>query len=650
MTRMKHSPRVPACLLVALITLLAGCEQFVSADTRIKRAGKLLESGSYAEALLELKNALDDQPGDPRALMDMARVQMRLGHFEDVDKTLGLASTAGVAGADVQALRAELMLATGRAEELLKKLDEKDLALAPRDTRELRVRALGALQRCEEAMPLARVALTEDPTRIPLRLVMAECALRRDHLDAALAELAAAQKENPRHAETWMMLARIHQLTGKPVEAKAAWEKAAGFAASQLSIPQQVVMYSALADTQVARLDTAGLRATRDALLAVVPGSVLVEYVGANVALLDGDADTAVATLQKLLHTNAAFHPGRALLGSALLAQGNLEQARQQIGRLASDVPGSSSFRLAGSLVLKLQSEKSETEAQWLTLAGVHAALGQPALSRAALVHAAEISPRSREVALAQSRLDLRIGDIAGAQRRSQDLLRQYPDDPGVLAFEADVRNASGDFAAAAAALEKLRLKSPSSALAVATHQARRRAAQANALEPLESWLAAHPADVGVRRVYAEGLRLAGDNRGAIREYERVVAEQPEDVGSLNNLAWLYHVEHDERALVVSQRAWGKAPGVAEVVDTHGWLLVESGDLAEGLRLLRQADASAGTRQGEIRFHYATALSRAGQRDEAVRLLEDLMANAGPFPSREQAGALLQSLAGKQST
>ena len=123
---------------------------------------------------------------------------------------------------------------------------------------------------------------------------------------------------------------------------------------------------------------------------------------------------------------------------------------------------------------MKLQDAQNETEAHWLTLAGVHAALGQPAISRAALEHAAEIAPQSRDVALALSRLDLRTGDVAGATRRSAELLRQYPDDPAVIAFEADVRNASGDFAAAAAALDRMRQKSPSAALAVATYQARR--------------------------------------------------------------------------------------------------------------------------------------------------------------------------------
>ena len=650
MTRKNLFPRVHACLLVGLFTALAGCEQFVSADTRIQRAGELLDEGAYAESLLELKNALNDKPGDPRALLGLAKVQMRLGHYEDVDKTLAQAESAGAPAAEVRALRADFMLGTGRAEELLGTLDDEASALPADERRELRVRALAALQRCEQAMPLARVALAEDAKRVSLRLVMAECSLRRDHLPAALAELAAAQKENPRDAESWMMLGRIHQLTGKPVEAKTAWEKAAEFAPGQLSVPQQVVLYSALADAQVARVDTPGLRDTRKATLAIVPGSALAEYLGANVDLLDGKVDAAVGTLQKLLNTNPSFHAGRALLGSALLAQGNLEQARQQIGRLASDVPSSAPFRLAGNLVLRLQSEKSETEAHWLTLAGVHAALGQPALSQAALEHAAGIAPQSRDVALAQSRLDLRIGDTAGAARRSAELLKKFPDDPGVLTFEADVRSASGDHAGAAASLDKLRVKSPTAALAVAIHQARRRASMANALEPLEQWLAGHPSDVGVRRVYAEGLRLASDQRGAIREYEKVVAALPDDVGSLNNLAWLYHLEGDPRALDVSQRAWGKAPAVPEVADTYGWLLVESGATAQGLKILREADASAGARQGEIRFHYASALAKDGQKQEAVSLLQDLLTNAGPFPSREQAAALLQSLGGPQST
>ena len=73
MTRMSFLGRVPATLLVAFLGMLSGCEQLVSVETRITRAEKLLDSGAYTEALLELKNALDDQPGFQQAATEFPR-------------------------------------------------------------------------------------------------------------------------------------------------------------------------------------------------------------------------------------------------------------------------------------------------------------------------------------------------------------------------------------------------------------------------------------------------------------------------------------------------------------------------------------------------------------------------------------------------
>ena len=633
-------------LLVALLAGLAGCDLFVGADARVERAEALLAEGAYSEALVELKNAVDKDPNNPRAQFALARAQLQLGQFDAADKALAQARTSGTEAAQADALHAEILLARGAAAELLTLLDGGKFAADAQRQRELRARALAGARRCEESMVLARELLAADPDNSRLSITLAECLLARGNLAGARAELEAAQKANDEDAEVRMALARVNQLSGRSDEAFADWQKAAQLAAGRLTLPQQVVLYSALADQQVARLDLAGLRKTRDAVLGAVPGSALAEYLGANVALLEGKPDVAASTVQKLLASDQNFHAGRALLGSALLAQGNLEQARQQIGTLSGNLPGSASFRLANKMVIGLQASASQTENYWLGVAGIHGALGQPMMARSALERAAEIAPGSRQVELSQGRLDLRTGNVKGAQDRANKLRAKYPDDPVVLVFFADANKAGGDFGAVMQALETLGKTTPSAALAMSMYEARRNAKLANPSQPLADWLAAHPDDSAVRRLHAEALTLQGDHAAAAREYEKVLTTQPGEVGTLNNLAWIYHLQRDPRALETSRRAWQAAPKVPEVADTHGWLLVESGAVKEGLAILQEADAAAGARQPEIRYHYASALARAGNRQEAARLLQDLLVNGGSFPSREQAEALRRSLTG----
>jgi tetratricopeptide (TPR) repeat protein len=633
-----------------ILTVLAGCDLLVDANQRIERGETLLDEGRYNEALVELKNAIADQPGDARTLLALARTHLQLGQFDAADKALNEARATDAEAARIDGLRAEVMLARGHPQDLLAALDGATLSLAGDQPRDYRVRALAAMGRCEEAMPLAREALADAGAKGVVRVSFAECLARRGNSAAAIAELERVLQSDPRDALAQVSLGGVMQMLGRTREAEDAWRKAAQAAPGRLSVPQLVVLYSALADAQVARGDLDGLRATRDAVLASAPGSGLADYLGANVALLEGKADVAVSSLQKLLVANRDFRPARVLLASALLAQGKLEQVRQEVNTLVREAPDAANYKAAGKLVNGLEASGNQGSGYWVTAAGVHAALGQPLMARAALDRALGMEPGSRNALLARAQLDLRMGDTSGAARRATELAARFPDDAGIRRFEADARAAAGDFTGAAAALEAASRREPSGALAIAAYRVRLRGGLADPLQPLEQWLAGNPDDRIARQQYAEALRMAGDNAAAVRELEKVVAQQPDHVGALNNLAWLYHLQRDSRALATSRRAWERAPRIPEVADTYGWLLVESGSVAEGLDVLAKADAAAGSRQPEIRFHYAAALARRGERDRAAALLRDVLANGGPFPSEAQAAELLRSLGGEQST
>jgi len=208
----------------------------------------------------------------------------------------------------------------------------------------------------------------------------------------------------------------------------------------------------------------------------------------------------------------------------------------------------------------------------------------------------------------------------------------------------ANAQSANGDHVAAVATLEKLYGQSPKNSLAMAIHEERKRGSLGNQNAVLEGWLKDHPGDRVIRFALAESLRAAGDNAGAAAEFQTLVEQEPRDVASLNNLAWVYYLLKDKRAVATAKRAYDLAPKVASVADTYGWLLVESGALREGLEVLQPTDAAAGGVQPEIRYHYASALVRSGQKDQARVMLDDLLTNSPEFDNREEAEALLRSV------
>ena len=68
----------------------------------------------------------------------------------------------------------------------------------------------------------------------------------------------------------------------------------------------------------------------------------------------------------------------------------------------------------------------------------------------------------------------------------------------------------------------------------------------------------------------------------------------------------------------LARQAVKLAPQSAGVLDTLGWILVEDGQIEEGLGYLTKA-ASLPNADAEIRYHLAAALARGKRQPEARR-------------------------------
>jgi Tfp pilus assembly protein PilF len=109
-----------------------------------------------------------------------------------------------------------------------------------------------------------------------------------------------------------------------------------------------------------------------------------------------------------------------------------------------------------------------------------------------------------------------------------------------------------------------------------------------------------------LQAVTAQNAKRVDD---AITWYEKAVEVSPNATIALNNLAWLYYEKKDPRAEALAQRAAQLAPGTAEVLDTYGWILVETGKVKEGVEILERAANIAPGNQ-EILAHLKAAKAR----------------------------------------
>jgi Tfp pilus assembly protein PilF len=141
----------------------------------------------------------------------------------------------------------------------------------------------------------------------------------------------------------------------------------------------------------------------------------------------------------------------------------------------------------------------------------------------------------------------------------------------------------------------------------------------------------------------AESVMQRKDYNAAARLYRGILAEQPKNPLVLNNLAWTLGQLKDPAAIEYAETANTLAPDSPAILDTLGWMLVESGKDARGLELLTKASDLAPSATA-IRLHLAQALLKNGQKGAARKQLEVLAGTTEDSAIKQEAKNLLSTL------
>ena len=150
----------------------------------------------------------------------------------------------------------------------------------------------------------------------------------------------------------------------------------------------------------------------------------------------------------------------------------------------------------------------------------------------------------------------------------------------------------------------------PSEIVAEALLQHYQKAEQKEQLETfLNDWSKKMP--TSYRAALLQAITAQNNNKPdeALKWYEKSVEIAPNMPIALNNLAWMYYERKDPRALELAKRAAQLAPSSAEILDTYGWILVETGKVKEGIEILERAASIASNNQ-DILQHLKAAKTR----------------------------------------
>jgi putative PEP-CTERM system TPR-repeat lipoprotein len=205
-----------------------------------------------------------------------------------------------------------------------------------------------------------------------------------------------------------------------------------------------------------------------------------------------------------------------------------------------------------------------------------------------------------------------------------------------------DARMASEKYTEAEASYAQAWERKPSTTLAIKLSEASKRSGKPDqAIDALLTWLADHPDDARARQFLGTTYQDMGQNSKAIQAYEKVLALAPDNVVALNNLAWLYSLNEDPRALDLAERVYQANPNNAGIQDTYGWILVQQGQVDKGRRLLKQAMEQL-SEVPEVRYHYAVALLKSGEEKEARQMLGKLLDEGQSFEGRDEVEQFLR--------
>lgn len=613
-----------------------------------------LNLGSTQQAEQHLRKYLEKNPDNLYARKMLATSLLRGGQTPDALAVLAPALKGGEP-ADVQllALAGESYM---QARDFNKATQyfEKATALEPKAASLRTSLGLSKLGKGDKAQGLsdleAATALDSKSLQSGIALIRAEIGQRNfDKALAAAAQLAKSQPTNP----------ELSQLAG--VAALGKGDAAAARASFERALSQQATYFpavSSLVQLDVYEKKTDAARARLLAFLEKDKKSVDAMTALAGLAVVREQPDEALTWLEKA----HAEQPDAVLpamrLGIQYLRSSKAPQALALARKMLVALPSNTDL-----LELQAQSQLAAKDpggalesyskiagllpksglAQ-LHLAEVHLQLKNDAAAAEDLRKALQLQPDLAQAQLLQAELSVRQGKPDAALAQARQLQKQHDKMPAGYLLEGDILSVQGKPAQAVPAYEKaLALSKAPGALLKLVDAMRRGGKAKEAEQRVAQWRKENPAEPMVAMYQAEFSLAAKQYPIAIEQFEAILKANPKNAVAHNNLAQAYLQLKDKRALASAEQAAKLVPNHPAIMDTLGWVLVEQGDVARGLPLLQKA-AAAAEGNGEIRYHYAAALSKSGDKAGARKELEQLLAKGNSFPQLDEARALLKQL------
>jgi tetratricopeptide (TPR) repeat protein len=407
--------------------------------------------------------------------------------------------------------------------------------------------------------------------------------------EAALQDLSAVVKANPKAPAAHYYMARTYLLLGRGADAQTEYQEAL-----RLN-PQFEEAKSELATLSGQKADVTKRIERLQAALKADPKNVGVREALARAMLVNGQAKEAQAELKTLLLGAPAHAEANYLMAQILQQQGNAEEA-------------------ANHLRATLRANPSHVGAH-VQLGNYLAQKGQPEQALGEYEAALRVNPNLLEVKMQVGVLYARAGRLADALRLAREVEQSAPKSPMPTVLRGVVL--------------------------LAQHNPQ------GAVDAFNAALKLKPDQIDALRGLGQAYHELGQIDRAVEIYRRVLALNEKDMASLNNLAWILAEvrKRPDEALPLAIKAEQLAPGNAEVLDTLGWIQYRRGAYAEAEKSLSRAVERA-PNNGTMRFHVGMTYARLGRNADAVSALRRAAQLDPKLAQSEKIDDLIKQLGG----
>ena len=440
-----------------------------------------------------------------------------------------------------------------------------------------------------------------DDPRVALRY--AEALLRSGNSAGAESVLKEAEAQFGESVETLLLRSLILAGQGKKAEVIAALDKA-----EQLD-PKRAVVY--LQRAQVRSEDPAAepqVDADLARALELDPSLVTARLLRAQLLRQRDDLSGAATELRSLLAASPQLIQARLALVDLYLATNDNRSLQQLLEESARMFPEESAWprikaqvaerqgRVADALTLHQRAFEMQPSPQNLgNLALALLKAGKAADAVKLLQDNAAVVGSAPRLLAVRGRALHAAGDTAGAEQSFRLGLERAADLGQALAVASELEQATGPQASAELVTSVLSGSHPAWAALARAQSAVARQQWEQSAAILGAMRQPPAAETSEQLLYLQLLALTLYQQGrydqALVAYEQLDKAQPNNLGTLNNLAYLLveNLGQAEKGLQLAVRAARLAPDNAQVLDTLGWAQFKAGQLDRALSTLRRS-------------------------------------------------------------